>query len=172
MLLEIGRITRAHGLDGEVVVMLTTNRRERVNAGSVLFTSDRRLLVTKSRPHKSAWIVSFADVTDREFAEQLSGALLHAEPLEDNGVLWAHEMIGAMLVDQQGIERGTVVRMIENPASDLLELDNGALVPARFIVDVSPTKRISADVPLGLFELDNASMARETRHLNAAKLRR
>ena len=172
MLLEIGRITRAHGLDGEVVVLLTTNRSERVNVGSVLFASERRLVVTNSRPHKSAWIVSFTDVNNRDNAEELSGALLHAEPLEDKGVYWAHEMIGAVLVDQQGVERGIVVRLIENPASDLLELDSGALVPARFVVDLSPTERIRAEVPQGLFELANGSTAGESTPSNGSKVRR
>ena len=42
--------------------------------------------------------------------------------------------------------------MIANPASDLLELDSGALVPVTFVVAQTP-ERVTIDPPEGLFEL-------------------
>jgi 16S rRNA processing protein RimM len=44
------------------------------------------------------------------------------------------------------------VSVIANPASDLLELDNGALVPSVFVVE-SAAGRIVIDPPDGLFEV-------------------
>ena len=45
-----------------------------------------------------------------------------------------HELVGARVVDAGGVDRGLVVTVVANPASDLLELDSGALVPLRFVV--------------------------------------
>ena len=39
-----------------------------------------------------------------------------------------------------------------NPASDLLVLDSGALVPLTFVTNVEANVRIDVDVPEGLFE--------------------
>jgi hypothetical protein len=42
--------------------------------------------------------------------------------------------------------------MENNPASDLLVLESGALVPLRFVVDVVAGVRVLVDVPEGLFD--------------------
>lgn len=149
-LLEVGHVGRAHGLRGEVTVRLTTNRLERVAPGAVLHTRDGSLVVTTSRPHKAAHIVRFEGVTDRTAAEALRGTTLFAEPIEDPDVVWAHHVIGATVVDQHGVEHGEVTAMEANPASDLLVLEGGGLVPVRFVVDVEPGRRVDVDVPDGL----------------------
>jgi 16S rRNA processing protein RimM len=149
----VGRITRPHGIRGEVNVVLTSNRTERVEPGAVLHTDRGPLTVVSSRPHKSGFIVTFARCTDREGAEALRGTVLLGEPIEDPDELWVHELIGAVVVDETGTERGVVRQVIDNPASDLLELDSGALVPLRFVTTVDPGMRIDVDVPAGLFEL-------------------
>jgi len=60
--------------------------------------------------------------------------------------------VGCDVVDVEGTRRGRCVAVIANPASDLLELDTGALVPSTFVVDTDDTV-ITVDVPDGLFEL-------------------
>ncbi|MDE0067401.1 MAG: ribosome maturation factor RimM [Acidimicrobiaceae bacterium] len=152
-MLEIGRITRPHGVRGDVLVSLTTNRAERLETGAVLASRDRELVVRASRPHRRGWIVDFEGVSDRNAAEAVSGTILYAEPINDPDELWVHELIGAVVVDQHGISRGTVVGVVENPASDLLELESGALVPVRFVTDLLPAERITVDAPDGIFDL-------------------
>jgi len=154
-MLDVGRIAHSHGLRGEVMVVLTSNRTERVSPGSVLHAGDRALTVVSSRPHKNGHIVTFDGVATREQADSLRGTLLRAEPIDDPDELWVHEMIGSTVFDQHGIERGTVVRVLDNPASDILELDSGALVPVRFLTDLEPNTRISVVVPDGLFDLES-----------------
>jgi 16S rRNA processing protein RimM len=46
---------------------------------------------------------------------------------------------------------GTCVAVVANPASDLLELDSGALVPVVFVVERMPG-RVIVDPPEGLLE--------------------
>jgi len=148
--LEVGRITKPHGIRGEVIVELVTDRTERLAPGTTLETSRGPLVVTASSPHQTRWIVRFAGVDDREGAEALRGTVLSAEPLDDPDALWVHELIGATVVDGSGAEHGRVVSVVANPASDLLELDGGDLVPLRFVVDHRPG-RITVDVPDGLW---------------------
>src|SRR5256885_16134699 len=93
-MLEVGRVTKAHGVRGELVVSLITDRLERVAPGSVLRVGDRQMVVTASRPHQKNHIVSFDGVSSREQADELHGAVLMAEPLDDGDELWAHDGIG------------------------------------------------------------------------------
>jgi 16S rRNA processing protein RimM len=65
--------------------------------------------------------------------------------------LWVHELLGARVVEVDGTERGTVASVEANPASDLLVLDTGALVPLRFVVEHTKD-RVVVDTPEGLFE--------------------
>ena len=152
-MLEVGRITRPHGVGGDVIVVLITNRTERLRTGAVLASGDREFVVGSSRSHKGSWIVAFDGVNDRNAAEAVSGTVLYAAPIDDPDELWVHELIGAAVVDQHKTVRGVVVRVVENPASDLLELDSGALVPVKFVTDLTPNERIVVDVPEGIFDL-------------------
>jgi len=153
-MLEIGRITRPHGVRGELVVRLVSNRGERLDPGSVLSSPRGPLRVVSARPHKGDWLVRFAEVADRSRAEQLCGLMLSAEPVDDPDELWVHELVGATVRDQHGLDRGRVRAVVANPASDLLELDSGALVPARFVVSHLAGIRVDVDVPEGLFDLN------------------
>ena len=58
----------------------------------------------------------------------------------------------AEVYDADGVRRGVVVGVEANPASDLLVLDSGALVPLTFVTTVEANVRIEVDVPEGLFE--------------------
>jgi 16S rRNA processing protein RimM len=152
--LRVGFVARAHGLAGQVVVELTTNRTERVASGAVLHTLEgRELRVRSATPSGTGrWIVTFAGVGSRVDAEALRGQALVADPLDDPDVLWVHELIGAEVVDPAGTTLGTVEAVQANPASDLLVLDTGTLVPLRFVTGRSPG-RVTIDPPAGLLEL-------------------
>ncbi len=152
-LLEVGRITKAHGLRGEVVVFLSTDRVERVERGSVLHTTRGELVVAASRAHQDRWIVSFEHVATREAAEALRGLVLSAPPLDDPDALWVHELIGCRVVTPDGVERGVVESVLDNPAADLLVLDTGAMVPVVFVVGSPDGGRVQVDTPEGLFDL-------------------
>ena len=155
-LLEVGRVDRPHGIKGEVVVSLVTNRTERLNPGAELQASDSTLVVRRARPLESRWLVAFEGYADRNAAEGLRGAVLLAEPLEDPDEFWVHRLIGAEVVCSAGAARGRVSAVQANPASDLLVLDGGALVPLTFVVSVEgagESARIVVDVPAGLFDL-------------------
>ena len=62
-----------------------------------------------------------------------------------------HELVGSGVFELDGTPRGTVVAVQANPASDLLVIDDGNLVPLRFVVDRAP-QRLIIDAPAGLFD--------------------
>jgi 16S rRNA processing protein RimM len=98
-------------------------------------------------------------VDDRTAAEALTGTKLFAEPIDDPDELWVHDLIGASVVEVGGVDRGRCVAVVANPASDLLELDGGALVPAVFVTGVErdgPVTVVTIEPPDGLFELNGS----------------
>jgi 16S rRNA processing protein RimM len=156
--LEVGFVARAHGLRGEVVVELVTNRPERVAPGAVLGLADGRSLSVERSGRlggpggRDRFIVAFAGIADRPGADRLRALTLYAPPLEEDDTLWVHALIGAEVVDAAGVRRGRVEAVEENPASDLLVLDTGALVPLRFVV-AHDAGRVTVETPEGLFDL-------------------
>jgi 16S rRNA processing protein RimM len=150
-LLEVGRVARPHGIRGAVVVDLITDRYERLEPGAVLSTDGGGLVVVASRPFGRRWLVDFEGVVDRGGAERLAGTVLRAVALDDPEELWVHDLVGCEVVEEDGTRRGRVESVQANPASDLLVLEGGALVPLTFVVDVKD-RRILIDPPAGLFD--------------------
>jgi 16S rRNA processing protein RimM len=135
-----------------VAVEAVTNRPERrFLAGAVLQSEKGRFEVIAGRPHQGRWLVAFKGVDDRNAAEALRGLVLRAAPIQEEGALWAHELIGAAVVDTAGTSYGTVESVEANPASDLLVLAGERLVPLTFVVAHEPG-RVVIDPPAGLFD--------------------
>lgn len=155
-LLEVGRIGRAHGVKGDVFIDLSTDRAERVAVGSRLWGDGRWFTIIESHPSNKRWRVHIEGVDDRNAAEALTGTELHAEPIDDPDTLWVHQLIGATVLEANGIDRGRCTAVVENPASDLIELDSGALVPVVFVTSVDighDGTLVTIDPPPGLFDL-------------------
>jgi 16S rRNA processing protein RimM len=155
--LEVGRVVRPHGLRGQVVVELWSNRPERMAVGARLQAPDRELEVLHATPQRDVggWrrsLVWFRGVESRDEAEALRGAVLTAPRLEDPDALWVHELIGSVVADRAGSVIGVVEAVQSNPASDLLVLTDGALIPLHFVVE-QEAGRLTVDLPPGLLEL-------------------
>jgi 16S rRNA processing protein RimM len=155
-LLSVGRVVRPHGLRGQVVVELWTNREERMEPGACLTWAGGSLIVERSirfgdSGGRHRWLVSFDGVDGRDGAEKLRDAVLRASPIDDPEALWVDELIGAGVYDQTGALLGLVEAVESNPASDLLVLTGGGLIPLRFVTSWGD-RRLSVDVPAGLLD--------------------
>lgn len=157
-LLEIGRIVRAHGLKGQVVVELSTNREERVapearlsvgEGGELRVTHSSRVAPTGGR---ARWVVKFDGIDGREAADKLRGVVLRAAPIDEPNELWVHELVGREVFDVSGASLGVVQAVQANPASDLLVLDDGKLIPLTFVVESGSTG-LKVNLPEGLLDL-------------------
>ena len=155
-MLEVGRIVRPHGLKGLVVVELWTNLDERMSPGAELAAGPRSVVVSSSSrlpdvAGRARWLVSFRGVDTREAAEGLRDQLLSAEPLEVEGAFWVHELVGSDLCEPDGTRVGRVAAVEANPASDLLILEDGRVVPLTF-VSRDESGRLIVDGPPGLLD--------------------
>ena len=121
--------------------------------GAVLLSDDGELRIESSRPFGGNWLMRFVGVDTRERAEALRG---HGPP--GPSPRRRGRVVGARAHRLRGVRRrrvrllGTVSGVLANPASDLLELDGGALVPLRFVVERS-AGRVVVEVPAGLLDL-------------------
>ena len=157
-LLEVGRIGRPHGVRGDTHVTFTSDVASRHKPGSVLFVETaagmRELVIERSRPEKDRFVVHFAGVDDRNDVEKLTNKTLFARPVHDGEALWVHELIGSAVVDTSGTPFGRCVAVIENPAHQILELEDGSLVPVPFVVSCRDGVT-TIDPPPGLFGLND-----------------
>lgn len=156
--LEIGWITKAHGIRGSVIIHPLTNLPGRFEVGMRLLLSnrsrDRELTLLSVAPYNKDLLVTFEAVTTRTEAEALKGFTILAEPVEAEEEMLVHELIGCSVVELDGTVRGIVKTIEANPASDLLVLESNALVPLAFVVEHDRDARIiRIDPPQGLFDL-------------------
>lgn len=183
MLLTVGQIMRAHGIQGEVVVDVRTDEpAERFAVGSVLVTDSTavrrlakvpdgawsvpaQLTIETVRPHQSRLLVVFDGIYDRNLAEDLRGVLLCVDSAavatsDDPDEFNDHELVGLTAVDADGQPLGEVIRIDHAPSSDLLVLrrpdGHTALVP--FVKAIVPeidlaAGRIVLTPPEGLLDL-------------------
>lgn len=157
--LRIAKCGRVVGLKGEIALWPISNVEQRFSVGAVFFLEDEKSLsIEKLRLKKDHYIVKFDGLNTREEVEGLTNQLLFAPPLDqdelDEGEFFVHDCVGKNLVDQDGNSRGVAKKFIPNAASDLLENDEGILIPFRFIVQVDD-QNVYLDVPEGLFEVDD-----------------
>jgi 16S rRNA processing protein RimM len=137
MQLVVGRITRPHGVRGEVSVELHTDEPERRFAvGSVLTTDPAGagpLTVTSVRSNTGRLLVGFAGITDRDQAEGLRGIWLTLDSAQagssgDPDEFHDHELIGLTVVTVSGEPVGRVTD-VRHFGQDLLVIE--ADQPAR-----------------------------------------
>ena len=117
----------------------------------VYLTSKKKYLITASKPYKKNFLVSLSGITSRTEAENLAGELLLAKPLEDSKIKCAHDLIGNLVIDNEGNSRGLIVEIHANPASDLLVLEDETLIPVVFLKDIKDNK-VFVDTPKGIFQ--------------------
>ena len=156
----VGKVTKAHGLKGEVVVLVFSDNPDRFEPGSSLFLEDgREFRVRASRPNGGRMLMAFEGVGDRTAAEALRGLTLVVPksylPALPEGEFWPHELEGCSVVTESGRALGAIVDVIANPANDLWvavdEAGTETLVPAIHQVvvkvDVAARRVVVQDIP-------------------------
>ncbi len=137
----VGRITRAHGVHGEVAVMPLTEVAERFDPGSRVVLDDdpaRVLEVDAVRPHRDRLLVTFHGVEDRTAAERLAGRYVFVgaeeSPELPEDAFWPHQLVGAEVLTDTGDRLGTLAEVVHTDANDIwvarAEDGSETLVPA------------------------------------------
>lgn len=166
-LLLVGRVARAHGNRGQVIVNLETDFAEdRFKPGAVLFVGADATPrgIRDVRFHHGRPIVSFEGIGTMDDAEALAGAELKVAastlPPLPAGTYYRHDLVGCEVRDEANTSLGRVAD-VEGPIERSVLVIDGAdgevLIPlaADFCVRIDMTTReIVVRLPEGLLELN------------------
>ncbi|BBY07877.1 ribosome maturation factor RimM [Mycobacterium noviomagense] len=168
--LVVGRVVKAHGVTGEVVVEVRTDEPDtRFAPGSVLRAKgsddERSYVVDAVRPHGGRLLVRLTGVADRDAADALRGRLLVIDsddlpPIDDPDEYYDHQLEGLRVRTTTGQDIGTVAEVLHTAAGELLAVNRDdageLLVPfvSAIVTSVSlDSGTVEIDPPDGLLEL-------------------
>lgn len=158
MLVEVGRLTKAHGIKGDLLIESFTDFPElRFAVGnSVQLSSGKKLTVTKNVNHSGKLLLHFAEIVDRTAAEAIAGNILFTEVDEtelppEPGKYFDRQLIGLLVSMPAGDVIGKVVDVMHLPAQDLLVVNShGREILIPFVDPIVPR----VDLELGLIQID------------------
>ena len=168
--LVVGRVVRAHGITGELVVDVRTDDPDtRFASGTTLRGrakggTERRYVVESARQHSGRMLIRLDGVADRDGADALRGTLFLVDsedlpPIEDPDEFYDHQLEGLRVRTTEGTEVGTVAEVLHTAAGELLSVraeDGEVLIPfvSAIVTSVSLADQvIEIDPPEGLLEL-------------------
>jgi len=170
--LVVGRVVKAHGVSGELVVQVRTDDPDsRFAAGSTLTGkparggSAREYAIDSVREHGGRLLVRLAGVVDRDSADKMRGVVFVVDsedlpPIDDPDEFYDHQLEGLAVRTVDGREIGTVTEVIHTAAGELLCIGSGereVLVPfvRAIVISVSlADKVIEVDPPDGLLDIN------------------
>ena len=179
-LLAVGRLARAHGIRGRVLVPPYNDASDALTGASALWlarvakpgepsraseAAPRRYAIAHAEKVSLGFIVQLEGMTDRNAAEALRGMEVSVSrdelPELDEGELYAADLVGLAVFDQAAPEPreklGEVIGLEEAGPNELLQLrlssGEEALAPFALIHSIDEANRaLFLDVPQGLFE--------------------
>jgi 16S rRNA processing protein RimM len=172
MELVVGRVAKAHGIAGEVVVEVRTDDpqarfvqgktlRARVSRGG----EQRGYTVESVRAHGERLLVRLAGVSDRDGADALRGTLFVVDseelpPITEPDEFYDHQLEGLRVRTVTGVQVGTVAEVLHTAGGELLSVvtDAGAEILVPFVSAIVPAVSLAEgvvdiDPPDGLLEL-------------------
>jgi 16S rRNA processing protein RimM len=169
--LVVGRVVKAHGVTGEVVVEVRTDDPDGRFAPGVSLRgraakggAERRYIVESARDHSGRLLVRLAGVGDRNAADALRGTVFLVDsdelpPIDDPDEFYDHQLEGLRVVTAGGVDVGRVHEVLHTAAGELLAVrtaEREVLVPfvGAIVTSVSLSDGvIEIDPPDGLLEL-------------------
>jgi 16S rRNA processing protein RimM len=169
--LTVGRVVKAHGIGGEVVVEIRTDDpAARFAPGNALRSKNTRsgaegtYVVAQAREHGGRLLVRLAGVDDRNAADALRGSLFVVDsddlpPIDEPDTFYDHQLEGLHVRTTAGQDVGVVTEVLHTAGGELLAVrrESGeVLVPfvSAIVTSVSLQDRlVQIDPPDGLLDL-------------------
>ncbi len=128
----VGTIGKPHGVRGELrayptgPTLASLGRGARVIARGA--SGERSLTVEAIRDAATHHLVRFTEITDRDAAASVVGAALmvgvdHLAELDDEDEYYVRDLIGCVVVDEDGADIGAIREVHEGAANPALEVD-------------------------------------------------
>lgn len=163
-------LLRVHGVRGEARVELDdSSYPSPAIEQQIQLTTPRGaaqiVTVASVRPIHGAYLVSFAEIPQREQLQVLSGSRLAVKssslPVPESDNAYVYELVGATAFDAQGGLIGEVTQVVNNGGQALLVMQSSQgqermlpLVPQTFKAFDRQTMRLDVIVPIGLWDED------------------
>ncbi len=133
MRLLVGRIGRAHGINGEATIEVRTDEPSTRFAVGYRVQTDTHgeLLITSNRWHNGILLLGFENISDRNQIEKLRDTLMYSEvdvdaPGADEDDYHVLQLIGCEAFLDSGEKLGDVTDVINLPGQDLLAIASAA----------------------------------------------
>jgi 16S rRNA processing protein RimM len=122
----VGRVGRAHGLDGSFVVEAPSDDPDRLAPGARVYASREPATVVAAKRAGGRLVVRLDRSVERGAAIELPADELPALPDDE---FYAFQLVGASVEDADGRRAGRVADVVPGVANDVLELDSGLSLP-------------------------------------------
>ncbi len=174
MELVAGRIAKAHGITGELVVDVRTDDPEaRFTVGNRMRLKnfrtgvEREAVIASVRPHAARLLIRLEGVADRDSADALRGWLFVVDSaelpaIEDPDEFYDHQLEGLAVVTVDGRDVGTVAEVLHTPGGELLSIrgDSAVEVLVPFVSEIVTSVSLAdgivrIDPPEGLLDLES-----------------
>jgi len=146
--LVLGKLRRAHGVQGEIPLEIYTHMLELLVPESVVYIGEEHLPYTieGTRYKNNLLLLKFYNVNDRTLVSALTNQLVYVKteqlpPLTEDE-FYLHELIGLGVYEEDGTYLGVLLEILETGANDvyLIEDESGVetLIPAteEMILDI------------------------------------
>jgi 16S rRNA processing protein RimM len=147
---EVGRVARAHGVRGELVVDVRVSHLRDWEAAGALWLGDEDdpRPIEGVRFHRGRWILRLAGVDNRDAAEALAGLPVRVAPAPrpDGRDYLNAELIGWAVLADTGEALGRVTEIIVTGANDVL-----------VVVGDSGSELLLPDIPECILAVDRAA---------------
>jgi 16S rRNA processing protein RimM len=151
--IEIGRIARAHGIRGEVVIVTHDRESDLIDGLETLWVGGVERRVVVARGTHRGWLVLFEGFVTRNDAETLRGQIVEVDrealALGEDDVLLS-DLIGCRVQRIDGAAWGTI-HAVETGMQDLLVIHDGDLERLLPLVDEFVT---GIDLDAGVVTVD------------------
>lgn len=151
--IEIGRIARAHGIRGEVVIATHDPESDLLDRLRALWIGGAARDVVRARNTQRGWLVQLVGVATRNDAEALRGQAVEVDrdalELDDDDVL-LDDLVGCRVQRVDGTPWGTIAA-VESGMQDRLVIHDGDIERQLPLVDEFVTE---IDVEAGVVTVD------------------
>jgi len=128
--LEVGKIINTHGLRGDVKIVTWTDYPEDFEEIERVYirrkTGDEMLNITNVKYQKNNIIVKFKEIADINEAEKYKNLVVYADredlPELEEGAHYIADLIGLMVVDEDGEVIGELVDVFNTGANDIYDV--------------------------------------------------
>lgn len=145
----IGKIHRAHGIRGDVVLDPMTDFPERIRRGKTVYAGNEHLPLTIARVREKApfLLVGFKEIEDETAAAAFRNTYVFVKtadlPKLPEGEYYFHQLIGLEAVNLSGVHIGVLSEILETGANDVyvIRKDDG-------------TEELVPDIPQYIHQID------------------